>query len=402
MPHLAVPIESSITKCDVRESYRRFPAWSQPLWTLLTAKPLPGEVPMIRLSPIAMATMTLMFLFTLITVHLALLNAEGTLHLIGLWLTPVFALLVCGALRKIQVVYVHHAVHQTFIPRNAAANRLTSNLFTTLALIQNPDEYRTEHFEHHSRSIFTTRHDADAALLYKFGLRPGRSIKALKAALLKTLISPAFHLYFLTSRLRSNLIARPLPWRLASATWLLVIAVAAPLTLGIVNTALAIWLPLVFIYQMSALVQFLTEHLWLLTEQAPSELDAYADRCVGRFCGEMLPAPGNVIAWIGWWARTLFIHIPVRFGILVGDLPAHDWHHLCGFVRQHPAQWPQAIYARQQAIDSGLSMGMEKRELWGLSRMLQHVFDAMSKAPEMAEQARPLLRDKSDASAHLT
>ena len=140
-------------------------------------------------------------------------------------------------------------------------------------------------------------------------------------------------------------------------------------------------------------MQFLTEHLWLLSEMAPTNKDAYAERCVGRFCGE--PVPGatgkaaSVVAWAGWWLRTLFVHLPTRLGIIVGDLPAHDWHHLCGFVKQHPSEWPSAIYARQRAIDSGEAAGMERRELWGLAAMTRHVLSAMSQAPSIEMQTVP-------------
>lgn len=374
--------------CAVRASYGRFPAWSQPIWTLLTAKPLPAEQPWVQLAPVTMAALTLAVLCAAVAAHLALLQAGAAAGWAGFWLTPLFTVLVAGALRKIQVVYVHHCAHQTFIRRSPGLNRFIGNAFTTLALIQSLDEYRDEHFDHHNRSIFTTRRDADAALLYRVGLRPGCPVPTLRAALAWALVSPAYHGQFLAARLRSNLVTRPLPWRLASAVWLLVLTVLAPAVFGLLEVGLAVWLPLVLAYQASALLQFLTEHVWLISEQAPEGTDAYAQRCLGRFCGEMLPPGGSLTGWARWWLRTLFLHIPVRLGVLVGDLPAHDWHHLCGFVRHHPAEWPRAIFARQQAIDAGLSMGMEQREFWGLPSMLDHVLEAMSLAPRMAEPPR--------------
>ena len=200
-------------------------------------------------------------------------------------------------------------------------------------------------------------------------------------------MSPRYHGYFLISRLRSNLVTRPLQWRLVSAAWLVVLVFVMPSAFGALAVGLTIWLPLVLGYQASALLQFLTEHLWLLSEHAPEQADEYAQRCFGRFCGEALPAKGRVFGWAGWWFRTVLVHIPVRFGVLVGDLPAHDWHHLCGFVRQNPAEWPSAIFVRQQAIDTGLSMGMELREFWGMCQMLDHVLTSLSKAPHIAEFA---------------
>lgn len=380
-------VKSSQVKCEcvIRASYRRFPSWSQPLWTLLTAKPLPGEQPLLRLRPLAMVAITLVLLCVAIATHLALLHAGSAVGWAGYWLTPLFTVVVVGALRKIQVVYVHHCAHKTMVRSDPALNRLLGDCFTTLALIQNLCEYREEHFEHHNRTIFTTSRDADAALLYRLGIRPGLPVRALWRALAWTLVSPSYHGHFLAARLRSNLIARSILWRLISITWLIVLVLVAPAIFGVSNVALAIWFPLTLAYQASALLQFLTEHVWLISEYAPEGADAYAQRCIGRFCGEILPSRSSLLVWAGWWLRTVLVHVPVRFGILVGDLPAHDWHHLCGFVRHHPAEWPRAIFARQQAIDEGVSMGMELREFWGLARMLDHVFLAMSNAPSIAE-----------------
>jgi len=98
----------------MRETYKRFPSWTQPFWTLLTGKPLPKESPLLEMSPLLMLMVTFFVLLTVVVLHILLLNSEGFFWIIGLIFTPLEATLVSGALRKIQVVYVHHCVHNTF------------------------------------------------------------------------------------------------------------------------------------------------------------------------------------------------------------------------------------------------------------------------------------------------
>jgi len=162
--------------------------------------------------------------------------------------------------------------------------------------------------------------------------------------------------------------------------------VILPWLFGVWAVFVAVWLPFFLIYHVNALLQFLTEHIWLTTEYAPSNNEEYAELCLGRFCGEATPKDNSIYQWSKWWLRTIFFHLPLRLGVLVGDLPAHDWHRLCGFVKDRPNKWTKAIYARQKAIDEGRSMGMERREFWGLFNMLNHVFCAMANAPKQFKE----------------
>lgn len=373
-------------KIGVRESYLRFPLWSQPAWTWLSGKPLSGEQPLLRPHPLLMMICTLSLLMVAVLIHLLLLEKGVSVSWAGFWLTPIFAMIVTGALRKIQVVYIHYCAHGTFIRNRQKLNQFIGNVLVTITFVQDLAEYKQEHFEHHKRTIFTTLRDADAALLYRFGLRPGRTIRQLYLVLAWVLVSPVYHVYFLAARLRSNLLARRFFWRLVSVLWLVILIWVLPSQFGISNVALAIWLPMVWGYQASALLQFLTEHVWLVSEEGPTKDESYSQRCIGRFCGEPLPENGTFVSWIAWWLRTLLLHIPLRLSVLVGDLPAHDWHHLCGLVGHRPAQWPLAIFARQQAIDAGNDQGMGQRECWGLSQMLNHVFTSMAAAPALNNQ----------------
>lgn len=374
---------------SIRASYLKFPGWTQPIWTWATGKPLPNERAPFRVRPALCLAVDLAAAILSTCIHLRLLcAADATVRLLGYVLTPVFALYLTGALRKAQVVYGHHAIHGTLFKGRKKLNDYAAMVLTILSLSQNEREYERDHLDHHRRSVFTTLRDADACLLYRFGLRPGKPIDALTKALLLTLVSPKYHLVLLQARLLSNL-RRPTFGLLLTMAWVAFVFGIVPAHVGILPAALAVWLPMSILYQMSALLQFSTEHVWLTGGAPGSESRVYAERCLGRFCGERVPgtdgSPATARAWIRWWARIVLMHGPTRLAVLVGDLPAHDWHHLVPMIEHSYADWPIAIYERQRAIDSGRSAAMEARECWGIDNMIRHVLLSMAAAPPLAD-----------------
>lgn len=388
-PELAGSVLGS--ESEVRRSYLVFPAWSQPLWTWLTGKPVQHETPRWRMAPRVSLALTVLCLALLAAGQYALLTADAVgLRVLGWLLVLPASLVSAGLWRRIQVVFGHHAIHGTLVPGSEERNRRVARLLTLFSLSQSETEYERDHLDHHRRAVFTTLRDADANLLYRCGLRPGEPEGVLRHRLLKTLFSPRFHGWFLLVRLGSNL-RRQAAWRGLALLWMALVFVGAPMVFGWLAALLILWLPLVVVYQMSALLQFTTEHVWLQSANGPSCMLSYADRCHGRFCGEATPgrdgASGGLLAWTGWWLRTLVLHLPTRLCVLVGDLPAHDWHHLCSILRQEPASWPSAIYERQRAIDSGHCAGMQQRELWGLDAMVTHVLRSLSQAAALPDES---------------
>lgn len=118
-----------------------------------------------------------------------------------------------------------------------------------------------------------------------------------------------------------------------------------------------------------------------MTERGPSNSGEYADRCVGRF--SLLPTPTGetgIRLWLAWarWSVLMIPEILVRLGSWVGDLPAHDHHHLAGHVGHNPEDWPKAIFERQRSIDEGDPAGLANREVYGLKAALDWVFDGLS------------------------
>lgn len=373
---------------SIRASYLKFPGWTQPIWTWLTGKPLPHQRATFRLRPALCLVVDLVTAILSTCIHLRLLCApDAAGRLLGYALTPAFAFYLTGVLRKAQVVYGHHAIHGTLFKGRKKLNDYAAMILTILSLSQNEREYERDHLDHHRRSVFTTLRDADACLLHRFGLRPGKPMNALMRTLLLTLVSPKYHLVLLQARLSSNL-RRPTFGLILLTAWIVFVFGVLPAQVGVVPMALAVWLPMSILYQMSALLQFATEHVWL-TGEAPNANRVYAERCHGRFCGERVPgtdgSPATAHAWIKWWTRTVLMHAPIRVAVLVGDLPAHDWHHLVPIIEHSYSDWPIAIYERQRAIDSGNSAAMEARECWGIDNMIRHVLLSMAAAPPLAD-----------------
>ena len=86
----------------------------------------------------------------------------------------------------------------------------------------------------------------------------------------------------------------------------------------------------------------------------------------------------GVFPSIYWLGHLLLVALPTRFGCWVGDLPAHDWHHLSGFLGTRNFSWTEAIYLREESVrlDDRLSLG--NREVWGIRNALDLVFTGLT------------------------
>jgi len=382
----------------VRESMRRLPRMLQPLVTWVTGKPLDeSKARLIIPSAVDVVVSPLLAISVIyLLIICAQLSAAIAWPLIGvLWL------LLVGVLRKMQVTHLHHAIHNRLFDKSSL-NKIYARIIPSVILVQNCVEYKREHLEHHNASIFTTSKDADAAFLAGLGFLPGRNRGELWQNLWITVLSPAFHVLFLRARLKSVLVRskgheRVLAWMMVGVHLLL------GTLLGLKVYLIAVFIPMALLYHVSALLQFLTEHAWDVTGSAPSDWDTYAARCWGRFCGDAYPtrAGKGLTAVVRhafevtmWSIRMLLVHLPVRLACLVSDLPAHDWHHLAHRAGQSSRDWPRSLYLRQAAILGGDKPGFAKRELWGISNMIEHQFRWL----ERAGRARlSLIDDMADA-----
>ncbi|WP_060141843.1 fatty acid desaturase [Burkholderia ubonensis] len=362
-----------------RESMRGLPGIVQPVLTWVTGKPLdaterPFGVPRVLDVVVTFASSVAIFS------ALVALADQDTLEA---WaLIVAFWLVLVGLLRKMQVTHLHHAIHNRLFDR-LSLNKLYARVIPSLIFVQNGVEYRKEHLEHHNSDIFTTERDADAAFLAKLGFIPGRERGELWINLWMTVASPVFHIMFARARLESVFL-RNRPAETLMALAMLAGHVALIVLAGGKTYFVAVLAPMFFIYHVSALLQFLTEHAWNIAGEPVADWNDYASRCWGRFCGERFPVLASESNWrsrfayvfrvAGWVARMLLLHLPVRVACLVSDLPAHDWHHLAHMAGQNSRDWQRSLYLRQAAIDGGDKAGFALRELWGMRGMIEHQF----------------------------
>lgn len=379
-PTTTVISQSGHFRRGVRKSMVRLPTVLQPLLTYLTGKPIAGQGPTLRLHPAGQAVVALASTVGLFAAQAYLLIANAPVGL--LTLVP-FWVLATGCIRRFQVVYAHHASHNA-LARSRLVNRFLADAMTTIALIQNGDDYKKTHVSHHKRRDFSTDRDIGARFLLANGFAPGMSKAALWRRFWVSVFSPVFHCRFLLVRLRSNFIDAPIYRRVLSVLWVAVLALIAAEVPAWIFVAVFV-VPMVPFYQISTLLNTITEHAWMAGPDGPADMEQYAERCWARFCGEACPdasASGVASAWswVRWSARMLAIHIPARLAVLVGDTPAHDWHHLGGY-EQRPTEWPYAIYHREAAITAGKGYGLAEREIWGLWAAIDHSFGQLASAP---------------------
>jgi fatty acid desaturase len=354
------------------------PRW---LLDLVTGKPiLDGKSHPTRLDPIAY------LLLDMATTIIGVIGIVAVMAYIPLplqmILVPVGWLMIVGRLRKMQTLEGHEASHGNFFlqsdPRRRHSNRrilgMSMNDFfgeiaTTFALSENMVSYRGNHDLHHAAATYTTEDDPDARLVRSIRKNYGWH-----------LVNPAEYLRDFGRRLRSNLIDASRTRRFMGGTWaaiLLGLIAVMPLSTWVA----AIFVPWVILFRLSALLQIVSLHAWLLPPVR--DIHEYAERTWARFSGVRLPRRGLTgmpwaKAWLLFWLEIVLIELPFRVGVLSQDLQAHDAHHM-----EHPLvfeaevldtwvdDWRNQPYRRAEIIrDSHDYLGMSRREIWGVRAMM--------------------------------
>ncbi|WOF75194.1 fatty acid desaturase [Parvibaculaceae bacterium PLY_AMNH_Bact1] len=345
-----------------------------------TGKPDKHQEPLLRLSGLQL------FAISLATLFASSYAAGWLIHNFSgyPWVWPSIAFLVLvnvGRLRALGVVFAHHASHGAVSPQRWV-NRSVAGIASAIALVESPADYKAAHVQKHHRSaIFTTEEDPDAQFLLTMGFRPGMTKSQLWWQLAWSVVSVKFHATFLEERLKSSLLRSEGGFRIFAVMWMATIVMLG-LILPLHVWLIVVVLPMTFLYQISALLQFVSEHPWLAEARAPQSTEQYMDRCWARFCGDPLPSARglsceSIGAWAIWIVR-LVMHAVVRISVLVGDLPVHDVHHLAGHMRLNLSSWRTAIFDRQHHIDQGDQCGLGAREIWGLDKAIDRVFLGMA------------------------
>lgn len=367
-----------------RESMLSLPAWIQPFLTWCTGRhhgalpPEPKRSPAFRLF-----TSTSELAWGVVISVMGMYWVEA--------LIPIGWLFTVGGARTLQVTICHHLVHGTFFrdPKHRQWNRRLYQAISTVLFIQDYDGYKEDHVRKHHHDTCGPK-DPDQVFLYCLGFRPGISKAMLWRTLFQTLFSPRFHWLFLKARWKANSHAQSLYRRLTSVLYLTLVLSTTALT-GFWWPLIVAWLvPMTFLYHMSALLQFTSEHLWF-APQAPSEAKRLrlGRLTAGRFSGNPVPSPGlslwkSFSAWTRWTVGLFLYHLPVRVAVLVGDISDHDLHH-----RAPGHDWANSRSERLAYISAGQPSWPEPLvEIWGLGAALEWVFDHLTQLPEAEVEAR--------------
>jgi fatty acid desaturase len=364
-------------RVDPRESMRALPAALQLPLTLLTGKPHAGQRPL-RLSATYHLTAALvnMMAGTAATVLLLAVGGWWTLALPAGW-----AITLHG-MRNLRMMIYHQCAHRNMYAHRGL-DRTIGRLCSSLLLVQNFGRYSTEHVgDHHALHHMTLRDPTVQAFLISLDLHPGMTRRQMWRRLTGKLLSPWFHLSFAIGRLRSFAHGAD------TVEKIMVLALygggvaAAAVTGGWIALAVAWFVPLFPLFQVSNTLRLCVKHTFpgaSVTKRTGKEYFASLTNAI--FLGEATPATDTrgvrkALRWARWGARMAFVHFPARYLVLTGDTVCHDFHHRNPSTRQ----WADYIFARQRDIDDGHRGWPPYHAAWGLTSAINLVFDSLSVA----------------------
>jgi fatty acid desaturase len=369
------------TECvDVRASFLRFPTWTQHFWTWLTGKALPYQKPLLRHTWLSYLIVTLAAFFS----GLSLSSMAIAFQFEWWWLALLVGwTLTLASARTMILVIAHQCIHKQFSGR-PKLDLFFGELVTVLTVYQDAHAFQVEHFDgHHRHAIFATADDPPVQVLLGLGFRPGMTRRQLWWRAAIVMLSPVFYGQGFWSRLKSNLTVgtwRRLAFFVWAAFWL---SVSFWVPNGIWVFAVAFALPIVPFAQLSALLDKLGEHSWMVPANPETNpRHRQAEGTWARFCGQpvpdrSMPLRQQLVAWPRWIFAMAAYHLPARLFVIVGDLPNHDYHH------RFPAtpEWTTAAYARQRDIDLCRPDPHPYTEVWGMFEAIDQMFEGMSRQP---------------------
>lgn len=363
---------------EIRESYSSLPF--QGFWSWLTGKELLGRVTSISHTPVTALFWSTLWFIGGIASSISVIESS-----VSNWFLLITTLFSVAGARYIVATMIHQAVHNSLFD-SPLLNRVYSELFSTVLIVQPFDSYRQFHVEEHHSDAFSTMDDKDLSALYKLGFKPGKSLSEMKVRLMVLCLSPVFHIQYLWGRLKSNFIGTPVYRKFMTVFWLASLSIIAQ-SMGFNTFVITIALPFTVIYQICSLLHLLTEHTWIIKAQGAESEQAHIDNCLGRFSGRMLPKTTgkpiqDVVNRAIWGLEHLFYHLPIRMLVLQGTLTVHDWHHRFG---AHP-DWVNTIQLREEEVQKQLNSGTcDYVDIWGFHNVIEYVLKSVSEADELQE-----------------
>lgn len=349
----------------------------QPLLTYITGKAIFNSSDNIIKNPIYLFIINIMYLILLSYLSIYIIDANFNIWYIFL---PIILIKITGILRLIHVVFGHYCIHNAFFHKKNL-NKIMLEICTIIPIVQNANTYKNDHLNHHSKIIFATEKDADAIFVKELGFKKGMKKQELWFLFIKTLLSPLFHIKMFIIRIKSSLSCKSIFWKIISVTWIMIVLLY-PAYSNLSNLYI-LWIPIFILYNISMLMQFITEHGWFGNKSL-----TYDELSWGRFCGSRYYKSSNYSKKLSWWLIMIFYHLPIRVGCLVGDLPVHDWHHFAS-PSESNKKWMNAVIERGK-----ISKNKENNyiELWGLHNMLNHVFSIIENKRKQMINNKMVLR----------
>lgn len=352
---------------EIRESYRALPF--QGFWTWLTGKELRDRLDHRPTPPWMILAEAWLLLLTG-------LGGSFLAYQYCIWLLPLFWIFTTGGMRHFVATVGHMCVHG-FLFRAAASNKLVAEVIGITLFVQGYAAYRQDHMLSHHGHNFGTEHDRDGKAICLLGFEPGKSVPQLWCNLLWLLVSPTFHWAFWVARFKENFLTASRLRTGAALLWWSVVGYAG-YRFGY-GLLLALYLlPVLVLYQISSLLQLVTEHIWLGRQPGDSTKETHHKLSLGRFCGSRAPGRlrslGDFAKWGVWLAAQFGYHLPVRVFILQGTFPAHDWHHRHGGSRA----WANVTREREKDILRG-DAEIAYQDHWGMINIYNAVFTELSR-----------------------
>ncbi|MFI0260544.1 fatty acid desaturase [Streptomyces sp. NPDC017056] len=345
---------------------------------MFTGKPLSGQRPFGWWTPqhhLAHAVLT-----PVLGVAVGVVGWTGS----GAWLLlllPGWALTLHG-MRNLRMMIFHQCSHRNMFRRRAVDTAI-GGAISSLLIVQNFRRYSREHVsDHHAAHHMTLRDPTVQAFLISLDLHPGMTRRQMYRRVAGKACSPLFHAAFAWGRMRSFWHGSMKGEKIAAVVFHGT-ALTVTIATGTWPAFLVVWcVPLFPLFQLSNVLRLCCKHTFPapgITEKRGREYFGSLTNAV--FIGEAVPPAGlpparRVRAWSRWVLRMLFVHAPVRFCVITGDTPAHDFHH------RYPAKkdWANYLFTRQEDLEKGCPGWPPYTSAWGLGAAIDKVFDSLSTA----------------------
>jgi fatty acid desaturase len=368
----------------------RLPQWLQPFLTWLTGIPAPVETYR-RRSPISHFIEAVSLTVTGVLGTVVLVEAGGS----WLWLVPVAMAGTVAGLGLLHIMIFHHCAHGTVFNEKKTNYRVGWWL-SAIFLFKHFEIFRRDHLSHHNVDHLLTEEDDEfgAFIFDQCRLEAGMPIEMLRRRVAFALISPVFHLRFLGARAKAAMASHDWRHNLASsAIWGAI--VIAGIASGHAATVLLAWVaPITVLHQIVTSLRVLREHRFPDADTFLQRDSRFvSEATTGVFLGRYPPSKparslAGLLAWTAWWADALFVQVPLRFLVNIGDVPCHDWHHRFPKSRE----WANYQYARESDRQQAQSSRRgEYSDIWGLFHAIDLNLQSLANM-----RTRPMRRDRGE------